>query len=68
MRIMAPSFMKDLSDSGIEYVIVHPRYLKWSLSVSSPPGLGEYYARIEASWKERLVYQDEEIRVYAVSR
>ena len=66
--IMAPSFMKDLAGSGIEYLIVHPRYLKWSLSVSAPPGLGEYYARIEASWKERLVYQDEEIRVYAVSR
>jgi len=64
--VIAPRFMQELAKNGIEYVIVHPRFVEWAAKQeqSSPKTL-EYYEKIENAWEKQLVYSDPEIRVYA---
>lgn len=68
-KILAPTFLRELAESGVEYVVVHPRLVKWAAKQSrSSPKTLEYYAQIENAWKDRLIYCDSGIRVYATGR
>jgi hypothetical protein len=47
-------------------VIVHPGFVEWvAQKKGSSPKTLEYYEEIATAWKDRLVYSDPEIRVYA---
>jgi len=64
--VIAPLFMQELAKSGVEYVIVHPGFVEWvAKKKGSSPRTLEYYEEIATAWKDRLVYSDPEIRVYA---
>jgi len=67
--VRAPSFMKLLADHGIEFVVVHPRLLRYAVEqkLGDPRTIADYEI-IEKSWSARRVYQDEEIRVYRTAK
>ena len=57
--------LDELAGMGIEYVVVHPRFLNFLMAQKSlPRNAGEYYYRVEEGWRERKVYDDGSVRAY----
>jgi len=64
-KIMAPGFLDSLRRRGIGYVVVHPYFIRFIVERGiAAPGTAEGYRRIEAAWASRLIYRDDQIRVY----
>ncbi len=64
-RIARPDYLDRLGGEGIDYVVVHPRFLEFLIGEKfMQPEARDLYARVEARWRPRLVYADDRIRAY----
>jgi hypothetical protein len=64
-KIEEPDFMNKLAQSGIDYFIIHPRFIKaYKDRRDMVPQTLEYYGQLDKFWKDRCVYKDDLIWVY----